>query len=57
MKNWVVKSVNIYGVDFVAYRHHPALVHSEFAVLVLADGDANWRLRLWSDIHCNIAGP
>ena len=53
MKNWVVKSGNRYGVDFVAYRH-PALVHSEFSVLVLTegDGDTNGRLKTWSDIHC-----
>lgn len=53
-KNWVVMSGVRYGVDFVAYRHHPALVHSEFAVLVLSDGDCdvNSRLRMWSDIHC-----
>ncbi|PON96386.1 tRNA-splicing endonuclease [Trema orientale] len=57
MKNWVVMSGVRYGVDFVAYRHHPALVHSEFAVLVLSSeeegcGGANARLRTWSDIHC-----
>lgn len=56
-KNWVVMSGVRYGVDFVAYHHHPALVHSEFAVLVLSSkeegcGDANARLRSWSDIHC-----
>ncbi|CAK9143206.1 unnamed protein product [Ilex paraguariensis] len=56
MKNWVVRSGSQYGVDFVAYRHHPALVHSEYAVLVLSEGDdsANGRLRVWSDIHCTI---
>lgn len=54
MKNWVVKSGTNYGVDFVAYRHHPALVHSEYAVLVLSEGEGevNGRLRLWSDLHC-----
>ncbi|CAH9072995.1 unnamed protein product, partial [Cuscuta europaea] len=35
-KNWVVRSGSQYGVDFVAYRHHPSLVHSEYAVLVLS---------------------
>ncbi|KAK6163264.1 hypothetical protein DH2020_000128 [Rehmannia glutinosa] len=29
-KNWVVRGGCQYGVDFVAYRHHPALVWSEF---------------------------
>ncbi|PRQ30499.1 putative tRNA-intron lyase [Rosa chinensis] len=45
----------IYGVGFVADRHHPAVVHSEYAVIVLSveDGDANKQMRVWSDIHCN----
>lgn len=55
-KNWVVRSGSQYGVDFVAYRHHPSLVHSEYAVLVLAEGEdgENGRLRVWSDIHCTV---
>ena len=46
MKNWVVRSGSQYGVDFVAYRHHPSLVHSEYAVIVLSDnnGETNGRL-------------
>ncbi|KAL6566950.1 hypothetical protein OROMI_015354 [Orobanche minor] len=39
MKNWVVTAGSQYGVDFVAYRHHPALVHSEYGVIVLSDED------------------
>ncbi|XP_022146301.1 tRNA-splicing endonuclease subunit Sen2-1 [Momordica charantia] len=58
MKNWVVRPGSQYGVDFVAYRHHPALVHSEFAVLVLSEGggdsNENGRLRVWSDFLCTI---
>lgn len=56
-RNWVVRPGSQYGVDFVAYRHHPALVHSEFAVLVLSEGggsDENGRLRVWSDFLCSI---
>ncbi|XP_010931834.1 probable tRNA-splicing endonuclease subunit Sen2 isoform X2 [Elaeis guineensis] len=56
-KNWVVRSGIQYGVDYVAYRHHPALVHSEYAVLVVADGDgdaSSGRLRVWSDLHCTL---
>lgn len=55
-KNWVVRSGSQYGVDFVAYRHHPSLVHSEYAVLVLSEGngDVNGRLRVWSDFHCTL---
>ncbi|XP_050209858.1 tRNA-splicing endonuclease subunit Sen2-1-like [Mercurialis annua] len=56
MKNWVVRPGSQYGVDFVAYRHHPSLVHSEYAVLVLSEDDANanGRLRVWSDFYCTI---
>lgn len=56
MKNWVVRSGSQYGVDYVAYRHHPALVHSEYAVLVLSErkANSNARLRLWSDMYCTI---
>ncbi|CAA7405795.1 unnamed protein product [Spirodela intermedia] len=56
-KNWVVRSGIQYGVDFVAYRHHPALVHSEYAVLVLGEaassGDMSLctRLREWADLQ------
>ncbi|KAI7983775.1 tRNA-splicing endonuclease subunit Sen2-2 [Camellia lanceoleosa] len=55
-RNWVVRSGSQYGVDFIAYRHHPALVHSEYAVLVLSggDGNANGRLRVWSDFQCTL---
>ncbi|OMO77242.1 tRNA-splicing endonuclease [Corchorus olitorius] len=55
-KNWVVRSGLQYGVDFVAYHHHPALVHSEYAVLALSEGenDLNGRLRVWSDVHCTV---
>ncbi|XP_057782709.1 LOW QUALITY PROTEIN: tRNA-splicing endonuclease subunit Sen2-2-like [Salvia miltiorrhiza] len=55
-KNWVVRAGVQYGVDFVAYRYHPALVHSEYAVLALSDedADANTRLKAWSDFHCTL---
>lgn len=56
-KNWVVRSGTQYGVDFVAYRHHPALVHSEYGVLVLSEGNAGSngaRLRVWSDLQCSL---
>lgn len=55
-KNWVLRAGSQYGVDFVAYRHHPALVHSEYAVLALSDEDENTnaRLQVWSDFHCTL---
>ncbi|PIA31711.1 hypothetical protein AQUCO_04900179v1 [Aquilegia coerulea] len=54
-KNWVVRSEIKYGVDFVAYRHHPSLVHSEYAVLVSADnGDINMRLTMWPSLHAAV---
>ncbi|XP_028781130.1 tRNA-splicing endonuclease subunit Sen2-1-like [Neltuma alba] len=55
LKNWVVRPGAQYGVDFVVYRHHPALVHFECGELVLSggdDNDCNGRLREWSDFHC-----
>ncbi|KAI3903264.1 hypothetical protein MKW98_031918 [Papaver atlanticum] len=48
-KNWVVRSGLQYGADFVAYRHHPSLVHSDFVVIV--DFNKSSRLRVWSDIE------
>ncbi|XP_021860294.2 tRNA-splicing endonuclease subunit Sen2-2 [Spinacia oleracea] len=51
MNNWVVKSGSQYGVDYVAYRHHPALVHSEYAILVLSGRKDCGRLKLWSDMY------
>ncbi|CAA7038219.1 unnamed protein product [Microthlaspi erraticum] len=53
LKNWIVRPGLQYGVDFVVYRHHPSLVHSEFAVLVKSV-DGNDRLRVWSDSHCSV---
>ena len=50
-KNWVVRPGIQYGVDFVVYRHHPALVHSEYAVIVLGDNGLRARLREWADIQ------
>ncbi|KAL6603421.1 hypothetical protein ACP70R_043782 [Stipagrostis hirtigluma subsp. patula] len=56
LKNWVVRSGLQYGADYVAYRHHPALVHSEFAVIVVPEGIAFGtrcgRLKVWSDLLC-----
>lgn len=56
MNNWVVRSGSQYGVDYVAYRHHPALVHSEYAVVVLSErkGNSSGRLELWSDIYGSV---
>ncbi|KAL5200236.1 hypothetical protein ABZP36_021439 [Zizania latifolia] len=56
LKNWVVRSGLQYGADFVAYSHHPALVHSEFAVVVVPEGaefgNRCGRLKVWSDLLC-----
>ncbi|KAJ0960095.1 hypothetical protein J5N97_000127 [Dioscorea zingiberensis] len=53
LKNWVVMYDSNYCADFVAYRHHPSLVHSEFVVILLSEGDSesNDRLRVWSDVR------
>lgn len=57
-KNWVVRSGSQFGVDFVAYHHHPELVHSQYAVIVSSDdeddGNVNGRLKVWSDFHCTL---
>ncbi|KAL8496754.1 hypothetical protein ACS0TY_020434 [Phlomoides rotata] len=55
-KNWVMRAGSQYGVDFVAYRHHPSLVHSEYSVLALPDDGecTNDRLKVWSDFHCTL---
>ncbi|XP_071691411.1 tRNA-splicing endonuclease subunit Sen2-1-like [Rutidosis leptorrhynchoides] len=50
----VVKSGGQYGGDFVAYRHHPSLVHSEYSVLVSSKPYADDRLRVWSDIRSTV---
>lgn len=54
--NWVVRSGSQYGVDYVVYRHHPALVHSEYAVIVLSErnSSSSERLKLWSDFYGTI---
>ncbi|KAJ1257864.1 hypothetical protein BS78_10G029000 [Paspalum vaginatum] len=56
LKHWVVRSGLQYGADFVAYRHHPALVHSEFAVIVVPEdekfGAICGRMKVWSDLLC-----
>uniref|UniRef100_A0A0A9E044 tRNA-intron lyase n=1 Tax=Arundo donax TaxID=35708 RepID=A0A0A9E044_ARUDO len=56
LKNWVVRSGLQYGADFVVYRHHPALVHSEFAVIVVPEGKEFGtrcgRMKVWSDLLC-----
>ncbi|XP_024984787.1 tRNA-splicing endonuclease subunit Sen2-1-like isoform X1 [Cynara cardunculus var. scolymus] len=54
IKNWVVRSGCQYGVDFVAYCHHPSLVHSEYGVMVFSEGNGNDRLRVWSDFQCTL---
>jgi tRNA-splicing endonuclease subunit Sen2 len=56
LKNWVVRSGLQYGADFLAYRHHPALVHSEFAVIIVPEGKVFGtrcrRVQVWSDLLC-----
>lgn len=54
IKNWVVRTGCQYGVDFVAYCHHPSLVHSEYGVMVFSEGNGNDRLRVWSDFQCTL---
>ncbi|KAG2614347.1 hypothetical protein PVAP13_4KG383603 [Panicum virgatum] len=58
LKNWVVRSGLQYGADSVAYRHQPALVHSEFAVIVVPEGKMFGarcgRMKVWPDLLCEL---
>ncbi|KAJ7530468.1 hypothetical protein O6H91_14G004500 [Diphasiastrum complanatum] len=49
--NWVVRAGIQYGADFMAYRHHPALVHSDYAVLVMAEEEEKPRMNTWTEVH------
>lgn len=49
-KHWVVRSGIQYGADFMAYRHHPALVHSDYAVVVMVEGQEE-RLKTWTELQ------
>lgn len=54
-KNWVVRPGLQYGSMYVAYRHHPALVHSEYSVLVQSEDNKeadSHRLKDWTDWQC-----
>ncbi|PIA33097.1 hypothetical protein AQUCO_04200097v1 [Aquilegia coerulea] len=54
-KNWIVRSGIQYGVNFVAYCHHPSLVHSEYAVIVVDTyDDKKARLLVWPDLHATV---
>ncbi|XP_024534705.1 tRNA-splicing endonuclease subunit Sen2-1-like isoform X1 [Selaginella moellendorffii] len=50
-KRWVVRPGPQYGADFMAYRHHPTLVHSDYAVLVIPADDPQSRLASWTDVQ------
>nr|XP_024367926.1 tRNA-splicing endonuclease subunit Sen2-1-like isoform X2 [Physcomitrium patens] len=49
-KQWVVRSGIQYGADFMAYRHHPALVHSDYAVIVMVEGHEE-RMKTWTEMQ------
>lgn len=49
-KNWVVRSGIQYGADFMAYRHHPCRVHSDYAVVVMVEGQEE-RLKTWTELQ------
>ncbi|KAL3698301.1 hypothetical protein R1sor_012377 [Riccia sorocarpa] len=50
-KRWVVTSGIQFGADFMAYRHHPSLVHSDYAVLVMSGEEKASRVSTWTDVH------
>eukprot|EP00850_Spirogloea_muscicola_P018598 SM000172S03071 [mRNA] locus=s172:138069:139609:- [translate_table: standard] len=49
LKNWVIRPGMQYGAHFVAYRHHPAFVHSDYVVLVKCESKES-RLDTWVDV-------
>lgn len=49
-KHWVVRAGLQFGADFMAYRHHPALVHSDYAVVVIWEMQEQ-RLNTWAEMQ------
>lgn len=49
-KHWVVRAGLQFGADFMAYRHHPALVHSDYAVVVMWETQEQ-RLNTWAEMQ------
>ncbi|CAK9868702.1 unnamed protein product [Sphagnum jensenii] len=49
-KHWVVRAGLQFGADFMAYRHHPALVHSDYAVVVMWEMQQQ-RLNTWAEMQ------
>ncbi|GAQ82956.1 tRNA intron endonuclease [Klebsormidium nitens] len=47
---WVVKNGVQFGADWVLYRGHPGEIHSEYCVIVAAEGLPP-RLDTWVDLH------
>ncbi|CAI7835299.1 unnamed protein product [Closterium sp. NIES-53] len=52
-RNWVVRPGLQFGSHFTAYQHHPALVHSNFMVLVNGPG-LNNPIPTWNDLHATV---
>ncbi|KAL2644889.1 hypothetical protein R1flu_012476 [Riccia fluitans] len=50
-RRWVVTSGIQFGADFMAYRHHPGLVHSDYAVLVMSGEEKASRVSTWTEMH------
>ncbi|KAI3943262.1 hypothetical protein MKW92_018174 [Papaver armeniacum] len=44
-KNWVLRSGSTHCANFLVYRHHPSLVHSEYAAIV--DFEESYRLKVY----------
>ncbi|CAI5958178.1 unnamed protein product [Closterium sp. NIES-64] len=52
-RNWVVRPGLQFGSHFTAYQHHPALVHSNFMVLV-SGPRLNNAIPTWNDLHATV---
>ncbi|KAG0571954.1 hypothetical protein KC19_VG056000 [Ceratodon purpureus] len=51
-KHWVVRSGIQYGAHFMAYRHHPEFVHSDYSVIVMVEGQEE-RMKTWTEVAGN----
>lgn len=50
-KNWILRTGLQYGAHFVAYRHHPAQVHAEYAVIVVPEPEKQIQVSSWSHMQ------
>ncbi|KAL6780162.1 TIE1 [Auxenochlorella protothecoides x Auxenochlorella symbiontica] len=50
-KGWIPRTGLQYGADYVLYQKHPALAHSDYAVLVVPQFEARGPRLEWHDLQ------